>query len=469
MVQPNRNLVARCSIMLIVLCSLIAQPLVKVPAAEAPSLDGYWLSDGYGMLAEIKGDEIKLFEITPLSCILSDTFKLQAAPPDPRGTRFVKDSEVLFLSPGPSPKTEWFHGLGAASKILFRRAPARPEACSRETPNDPVTNFEIFAATFAAHHGFLKHRGVNWAAVTKTYRAKVNPQTKPEELFEIFKAMIEPLHDAHTFIGARDIKKSFGGKKPGTLLLTGDERKRTIEILETRYLEGKLRSWCNGHVRYARLKEGAGYLRIDAFAGYTAKGGFDEGARALDAALDEIMQDAEGLRGLVIDVRINGGGADPYGIQIAGRLTNKAYVAFVKRARNDAQNPESWTAPQPSTVRVSDRPRFLKRVVELIGPDTVSAGETFTMALMGRQPHITRLGENTQGVYSDVLVRLLPNGWRFGLPNEVFLTEKGKHFEASGVSPDIRIPVFPKADREAGRDSALEKAIEILLGGRGGR
>src|SRR5581483_1703245 len=470
MIQPDRYVVARFGVALIVLCSLIAQALVKAPVVEAQSLDGYWLSDGYGCLAEIKGGEIKLFEITPLSCIPSDTFTLQAEPVDPRGTRFRSgDSDVLFLSPGPSPNSEWFHAPDAASKVLFRRAGARPEACSREAPNDPVTNFEIFAAPFAAHHGFLKHRGVDWAAVTMTYRAKVTPQTKPEELFDIFKAMIEPLHDAHTFIGARNIKRGFGGRRPGTLVLTGDEKKRTVEILETRYLERKLRSWCNGHVRYARLKGGAGYLRIDAFQGYTSGGGFDEGARALNAALDEILQDAQGLRGLVIDVRINGGGADPYGVQIAGRLTDRAYVAFVKRARNDAQRPESWTAPQPSTVRVSDRPRFLGQVVELIGPDTVSAGETFTMALMGRQPHITRVGENTQGVYSDVLVRQLPNGWRFGLPNEVFLTERGKHFEATGVPPDVRIPVFPKADLEAWRDSALEKAVEILPGSRGGR
>ena len=462
MVQPHRY-VLRCSLALVLLCSLLVQPLVKTLGAEAQSLDGYWLSDGYGLLAEVKGGELKRFEITPLSCILSDTFKLQTEPADPRGTRFVKDSDVIFLSPGPSANTQWFHSLFAASKILFRQVPARPEACSRATANDTVTNFEIFATTFAAHHGFLKHRGVDWAAVTKTYRAKVTPETKPEELFEVFKAMIEPLHDAHTFIEAHDLERGFGGKRPGTLLLSDDEQKRTIEILETRYLEGKLRSWCNDHLRYARLKAGAGYLRIDAFHGY-AKGGFDEGAGALDAALDEILHDAQGLRGLVIDVRINGGGADPYGVQIAERLTNKAYVAFVKRARNDAHNPESWTAPQPSTVRVSDRPRFLKPVVELMGPDTVSAGETFTMALMGRQPHIVRIGDNTQGVYSDVLVRQLPNGWRFGLPNEVFLTEQGKHFEAGGIPPDIRLPVFPKADLEAGRDSALEKALEILLG-----
>jgi C-terminal processing protease CtpA/Prc len=83
---------------------------------------------------------------------------------------------------------------------------------------------------------------------------------------------------------------------------------------------------------------------------------------------------------------------------------------------------------------------------------------------MGRSPRVTRIGEDTQGVYSDELVRSLPNGWRFSLPNEVFLTEKGEHFEARGVPPDIRAAVFPKSDLAAGRDGALEKAVEVLGG-----
>lgn len=459
--RPSRRNITSVALV----CGVILLTFARATGKATQLPDGYWRSDGYGYVAVLKGGELKLFETTSLSCIASDTYKLQAEPVDPRGMRFVNGSDVLFLSPGPAKNTAWFQDPGAASKVLFHLAQF-PSVCASEPHNDPLTNFDIFAATFAAHHGFLKHRGVDWAAVTKANRAKVTAETKPEELFDIFKSMIEPLHDAHTFIVARDIKKRFGGKRPGTLTLTADEKKRTIEILETRYLESKLRSYCNGHLRYARLKGikgGAGYLRIDAFQGYTSDGNFDEGARALDAALDEIMRDAEGLRGLVIDVRLNGGGADPYGVQIAGRLTDKVYTAFIKRARNDAQNPGSWTAPQPATVRVSEHPRFLKTVIELIGPDTVSAGETFSMALMGRRPQITRIGENTQGVYSDVLVRHLPNGWVFGLPNEVFLNERGKHFEATGVPPDIRIPVFPKADLEAGRDGALEKALELLV------
>lgn len=452
--------------------SLVGAALVFVAAlgfcSAAPDepLDGYWLSEGYGILAEIKGDNMQLYEITPISCIATSALVRKTELTDSRGDRFVagEDSDPIFVTPGSADDSRRFHAADAASSALFKRTLLRPKPCESKTPNDPETNFEIFWRTFAVHHGFLKYRGVDWSAAYKTYRPRVNATTKPDDLFDILIAMIEPLHDAHTYLRAPDLKRSFHGKKPGTLLLTDEEKRKIVEIVQKKYLQGSLRSWCNGHVRYARLNKGPGYLRIDAFSDYTNGNHFDNGARALDEALDEAMTDAQQLKGLVIDVRVNGGGSDPYGVQVAGRLTDKPYVAFVKRARNDPDDPDRWTSPQPTTVRVSNRPRFLKRVVELIGPNTVSAGETFTMALMGRQPHIARVGENTQGVYSDVLSRHLPNGWRFGLPNEVFLTEDGKHFEVAGVPPDVRVPVFPRQDFEQERDTVLEKALELLSG-----
>jgi hypothetical protein len=205
-----------------------------------------------------------------------------------------------------------------------------------EHAGQQVTNFDVFAATFGAHHGFLKHRGVDWRAVVRANRSRITATTTPSELLDVFKAMIEPLHDAHTFIDASSVRSGFQGKKPGTLLLTDDEKKKTIAILETEYLESRLRLWCNGHVGYARLKNRPiGYMRVDAFSGYATGGGFDEYASALDAALDEIMREVQELSGLIIDVQLNVGGSDPLGIRIASRLTDTPYVAFVKRARND--------------------------------------------------------------------------------------------------------------------------------------
>jgi len=76
-------------------------------------------------------------------------------------------------------------------------------------------------------------------------------------------------------------------------------------------------------------------------------------------------------------------------------------------------------------VNPGERPGIQGHVVLLIG-DCASACETFAMATMQRQPAVIRLGENTEGVFSDVLDRRLPNGWHFGLSNEVYRTGDGR-------------------------------------------
>ena len=73
-----------------------------------------------------------------------------------------------------------------------------------------------------------------------------------------------------------------------------------------------------------------------------------------------------------------------------------------------------------------------------------------------------RIGEHTQGVFSDVLVRRLPNGWTFGLPNEVFRTAQGATFDGPGIPPDIAVAVFADEDVKAGRDPAIERALTEL-------
>jgi len=212
---------------------------------------------------------------------------------------------------------------------------------------------------------------------------------------------------------------------------------------------------------YSHLDENIGYLRILSFSGYSEKRGFAAGEEALEAALDEIFSDPN-LKALVIDVRINFGGADPYGLVIASRLATREYLAYTKEARADPVDRNKWTPGDASVVRPGLRPGFRGPVVELIGPLTISAGETFTQALMGRTPHVTRIGENTQGVFSDVLSRKLPNGWKFGLPNEVFRTPQGTTFDGPGIPPDIAVPVFADGDVAAGRDPAMERAPGIL-------
>ena len=167
----------------------------------------------------------------------------------------------------------------------------------------------------------------------------------------------------------------------------------------------------------------------------------------------------------MIDVRLSFGGSDELGLAIASRLATSEYLAYSVQARADPADRDQWTPANPIVVRPSSRPGFRGRVIELTGPITMSAAETFTQALMGRAPHVMRIGENTQGVFCDVLDRHLPNAWTFGLPNAVYRTPEGIAFDARGIPPDIEAPVFADVDIAAGKDAAVAKAVQILLGG----
>jgi hypothetical protein len=208
---------------------------------------------------------------------------------------------------------------------VLRRASQRPAACNQPTPNTPVSNFDVFARTWAEQYGFFDLKHVDWSAVVAANRPKVSDTTTAAVLFAVLRGMIVD-----------------------------------------RYLVGGLHKYCEGQLEFGMLAPDIGYLRIRSFSRYSPDVSFDSGLVALEAALDTIFASAKAWTGLVTDVRINGGGADPYGLAIASRLTAKDYVAY------------------------------------------------------------------------------------------------GKSYDGPGIPPTIDVPVFASADRESGRDRAIEKALEVL-------
>lgn len=444
----------------------------------APSLDGLWLTDGYGELVEIKGNDLRIYEITTLSCIPSEKASRKTEAAAANEIVFAADGDTFRIVPGPSHDTLWFHVDGSVSNILLRRTGSRPKRCGQPLADTPITNYEVFWQTFAEQYAFFALRNVDWRAMDKKFRPQVTPDTNPEELFGILSDLVEPLHDKHIYINAPSIHKAFRGSRPPTDTLQEGNKPRITEIIETKYVLGELQDFCNGQLQFGRLRlpqhaiavdserkrqgDLIAYLRIHSFAGYSKDDDFEKQLVVLEAALDEIFKDASNWSGLVIDIRINSGGFDQFGVAIASRLATRDYLAWEKVARDDIRDPNHHTRPQPTMVHASERPGFRGPVVLLTSAHGISAAETFVMALLGRDPHVTRVGANTQGVFSDELDRRLPNGWTFGLSNETYLTKDGKTFEGTGVPPDIEAPTFPKKDLANDRDSAIDIALRLL-------
>jgi len=443
-----------------VLASCLALPSLSTQQGAA-SANSLWLSDGYGLLLEISDHGLQAYELTSISCIA--TWRAERNPNSSSGREIVFTGDDVFrLSEGPSADVKRLHLDGTAADILLHQTSKRPETCSHAPENSPQQNYAVFWQTFAEHYAFFDLRHIDWQSVDTQYRPHVTSATRPEELFAIFRQMIEPLHDTHTGIEAQDIKREFDGWRQDPNHLEEADWKRALALIDSHYIRGQMRSFCNGRVQFGMLDQSVGYLRVTAFYGYVEKYTWADALRELQSALDAIFQDAGKLSGLVIDVRLNHGGDDPLGIEIASRLTDRKYLAYSQVARNNLKGALHFTDPQQSWVVGASRPGFRGKVFLLTGPDTVSAGETFAMALFGREPYVTRIGLNTQGVFSDVLNRRLPNGWRFHLPNEVYLTSDGKAFDATGVPPDIRLGFFSPEDLHNGRDAALEEALKIL-------
>lgn len=393
---------------------------------SAQSLDGTWRSEGYGWVIDIRGDSLRAREVTAVSCIASfRAHRVEAPTGAVAAFTFDGSPTTVQVLRGSSADAMRLHLEGSASDYIIRRVSAAPAVCNQETAKDAQTTFDVLWQNYAEHYPFFALKQVDWNAVQATYRPLAATES-PTQLFEIFSEMIEPLHDAHTFIFAGDINRRTGGRRPDPDSIGAKGRPRISEFITSKYLRTPLRTWAQGRVSFGYLADSIGYMRITGFAGYAQDGSYRSMLAALEAALDTIFADTRGWRGLVIHVRINGGGADPLGLAIASRLTSAPYAAYAKVARSEPRDPTKMTERQVSMVSPSTRPGWRGPVVELTSRYSVSAAETFTQALMGRRPAIARVGEHTQGVFSDVLGRMLPNGWRMGLPNELSSRKRGR-------------------------------------------
>ncbi|MFD0384351.1 S41 family peptidase [Streptomyces stramineus] len=407
------------------------------------ALDGTWRMDGYGTVVSIDGGghRLRTYDTTAVSCLpgLRDAVH--------NGSR---DGATAVRAAG---RGAGHRGPGGArqggAEVHGQRGPphAPPDprtagGVPRTVPEDkadPRDVFDVFWQTYAENYPFFAAKHIDWQAVRERFRPRVTKTTDDKELFAVLREMIEPLHDGHTAIEAPG--RQYGGKRQDTVFTKETKPRIDAAVAESVGVpEAAWQTWAQGAISFAELPGGVGYLRVTRFQDYTEDGGHEADRAELDRALDAVFTSARtrgpgALRGLVLDVRFNGGGSDRLALRLAERLTDRPYTAYLKHARNDPRDPGKFTTPQPIGVSPHRGPVYTGPVAVLTGRLTISAGETFTQALMGRAHETTRIGENTQGAFSDTLDRKLPNGWTFLLPNEEFLSAADRRttYDGQGI------------------------------------
>ena len=204
------------------------------------------------------------------------------------------------------------------------------------------------------------------------------------------------------------------------------------------------------------LPGGVAYLAVNQFEN-------DAGLKAFEQALPQIMK----AKGLVIDVRDNGGGSSHFGYAILSYLSRAPLATSASDTRAaDAlwraqSGPAIRWAPMPSSPYSYKHAQvYTGPVAVLTGPKTFSAGEDFVLAfeLMKRGKII---GRATAGSTGQPLQFGMPGGGvaRVCVKRDTY--PDGRAFVGKGIAPNI--VVLPTvADVRSGRDATLERALAEL-------
>jgi carboxyl-terminal processing protease len=203
------------------------------------------------------------------------------------------------------------------------------------------------------------------------------------------------------------------------------------------------------------LENGIVYVNLPGF-------GSDNVVKEFDKVFDKIKES----KGLILDVRQNGGGSTSYGYAILSQLVDKSvpgshwktrkYIAAYRAWGRE----EQWQEGDHSTIEPHKTRHYGGPVVVLAGPDTASAAEDFVVAFQTSNRGKV-IGQKTCGSTGQPLTLELPGGGGARICTKRDTYPDGREFVGIGVIPDIEIgPTRQNIAEE--RDAVLEKALEVL-------
>jgi carboxyl-terminal processing protease len=324
---------------------------------------------------------------------------------------------------------------------------------------DAERNFEELWQTFHNRYPFFRLRHVDWKKQYEIYRPKVTSTTSDDELFDIFCQMLDPLDDGHVELKV----PATGDRKPR--YFTPEKTSRfqrefpngqIIEFFKTtaRTLVAngfgppqETKAWMLHYCRSLAF----GYMRILELEGI--------GKRKLTAALDDIGRDFNDLEGFIIDIRNCPGGEDSNAISVIDRFCDCKRVAFYRKTKIGPGD-DDFTPLKTWHLEPQGNAQFTGPIVLLTSDSVFSGGEAFALAIK-QLPHVAIIGDHTNGIFSYQLEKKLPNGWRYCLSYQVYLSADMVCYEGIGVPPDI-VMLNTKSDITNGIDLLITRALAVL-------
>jgi hypothetical protein len=333
-----------------------------------------------------------------------------------------------------------FYSLDTATGKLvapvgaFRNRPLpRPKPLSSQ---EALAVFEkVWNAFDRGYAMFAVKPGVDWAKLRESYRSRAAAAHSNHELAAVVSEMLDHLEDLHVYVEVD------GQYRAG---YTRD-RPLNANAKATSTLIGSL-TRAGSDLIWGRTSDGVGYINIHRLV--------DQG---LPDAFDGVLGQMGDTKGLILDLRFNGGGSETLGQQIAGRFLKRRCVYSLSQYRSGARHTD--LGPRHERSCEPDGPwHYGGPVVVLQGQRTMSSAESFVL-MLAQCPQVITLGDRTAGSSANPRRIDAGAGIVVNLPRWLDMDPQGKPIDAVGVAPRQKIETRPD-DFTNDRDPVLTAALE---------
>lgn len=277
---------------------------------------------------------------------------------------------------------------------------------------------------------------VNWQKLREQYRPRAIAAKSNWELAEVLSEMLSHLEDLHvyvlvdgSYVKGFNRPRFFNASPPAAPQLVGP-------LKQTKGM------------RWGRTKDDLGYIAVDSLS-----------VPALSDRFEAALKQMQGTHGLILDLRANGGGAEPLARKMAGYFLDQQRVYAMHQFRNGPEHSD-LTAKQERSFQPNEDLYYRGPVIALQGEKTMSSAEAFVL-MLAACPTVTTMGDRTAGSSGNPRRVEAGAGIVVNLPRWIPLDRDGKTFDAVGVKPDVAIKVAP-SDLTRSADPLLTAALTRL-------
>ena len=314
---------------------------------------------------------------------------------------------------------------------------------SPDYSNSMYGNFDALVDIIDTHYCFLDDKDIDWRELSSAYRNLITDETNYVDLFFICAALLDELQDGHVNLSSQFTTSYYRN------WWTDYPQDFDLRTLQQYYLNF---SWLTaGGMYYYMLPDDIGYIYYPSFSNTVG-----------ETALDYILLSLQKTRGLIIDIRDNGGGALTNIDKFVARFTNKKFIGgYIQHKTGPSHNDFSEPYPLEYSPASEYHVKYDGPIVILTNRSCFSAANSF-VAVMKTLPQVTVIGATTGGGGGMPFSSELPIGWSIRF-SACPILDAEKNLIENGIEPNEVYEVHASSEELAqGKDAILERAMDFL-------